>query len=485
MSMRTHRTVIVAALLAFVVVGCATNPVTGRREFVMMSESQEIAMGQRADAQVREQMGLYDDSELQAYVSDIGHEMAALSHRPDLPWSFAVVDSPVVNAFAIPGGYIYLTRGIMAYLGDEADLAGVLGHEIGHVTARHSVQAYTRASGAQLGLVAGSVFSPAARALGGLAESGLGLLFLRYGRDAELQSDRLGAEYAVQSGWDPTGVRDMLSTLGRLQGDGGSGIPSWLFTHPEPNIRVGRIDPVLEELSQQASLENLRVNRIGYLDRLDGMLYGDNPDQGIVRGSEFLHPVLRFTFRFPEGWDVTNMPTQVVAQQPGEEVYMVLQPVENADSGSLEQLARGNMRESGFSAESGGDTWINGLNAYIGTFAGERQDGSLARARVAYIRHDGAIYLVGGLTDSSAYGRSEVAFNDAIRSFRVMNASEAESIRSNRLRFYAVRQGDTWQSIAQGAGQDILPPETLAVMNGFPVNEQPRSGDRVKVVQAG
>ena len=144
---------------------CARNPVTGEREFVMMTESQEIALGRDSDAQVCSQMGLYDDDELQRYVEEIGLEMAARSHRPHLPWSFAVVDSPAVNAFAIPGGYIYLTRGIMAFLGDEADLAGVLGHEIGHVTAHHSVQSYTRASGAQLGLAIGSIFSPAARAV--------------------------------------------------------------------------------------------------------------------------------------------------------------------------------------------------------------------------------------------------------------------------------------------------------------------------------
>ena len=174
-------------------------------------------------------MELYDDDELQQYVSEIGLRMAARSHRPDLPWSFAVVDSPAVNAFAIPGGYIYLTRGIMAFLGDEADLAGVLGHEVGHVTARHSVQAYTRASGAQLGLAAGSIFSPAARAVGGAAQSGLGVLFLRYGRDAELQAERLGAQYAGETGWDPTGVRDMLSTLSRLSEGGDSRVvPGWL-----------------------------------------------------------------------------------------------------------------------------------------------------------------------------------------------------------------------------------------------------------------
>jgi len=218
---------------------CARNPVTGEREFVMMTEAQEIALGRESDAQVRSQMGLYDDDALQRYVEEIGLQMAARSHRPDLPWSFAVVDSPAVNAFAIPGGYAYLTRGIMAFLGDEADLAGVLGHEIWHVTARHSVQAYTRASGAQLGLAVGSIFSPAARGVGGLAESGLGVLFLRYGRDAELQADRLGAQYAGETGWDPTGVRDMLSTLSRLSEGGDSrGVPGWTSTTFTSTVRA-------------------------------------------------------------------------------------------------------------------------------------------------------------------------------------------------------------------------------------------------------
>ena len=144
-----------------VLAGCATNPVTGAREFVMMSEAQEIAMGREADVEVRRQMGLYEDDALQRYVEEIGLALASRSHRPELPWSFAIVDSPATNAFAIPGGFIYLTRGIMPFLSDEADLAGVLGHEVGHVTARHTVRAYTRASGAQLGLLVGSIFSPA------------------------------------------------------------------------------------------------------------------------------------------------------------------------------------------------------------------------------------------------------------------------------------------------------------------------------------
>ena len=204
----------VACLLVLCValpaVSCATNPVTGKREFTLMSESQELAIGRQADVEIQQTMGLYEDGDLQRYVEDIGLALAEVSHRPALPWHFTVVDSPAINAFALPGGYIYLTRGILAYLQDESDLAGVLGHEIGHVTARHAVRAYTRASGAQLGLVFGQIVVPQMRnpygpSLADAAGTGLDLLFLKFGRDAENQSDRLGAEYARSGGWDPRG----------------------------------------------------------------------------------------------------------------------------------------------------------------------------------------------------------------------------------------------------------------------------------------
>jgi predicted Zn-dependent protease len=479
---RPHATFVTLLLL---LVGCARNPVTGDREFVMMTESQEIAMGRESDVEIRRQMGLYEDDALQDYVEEIGLEMAARSHRPELPWSFAIVDSPAVNAFAVPGGFIYLTRGIMAYLGDEADLAGVIGHEIGHVTARHTVQAYTRASGAQLGVLVGSIFSPAARAAGGLAQSGLGVLFLRYGRDAELQADRLGAEYAASAGWDPTGVRDMLSTLSRIsEGADRRGVPGWLSTHPEAGDRVERVGPMLSELSAQQDFADLRVNRQAYLDRLDGMVYGDNPDQGVVRGRDFLHPELRFALRFPEGWEVVNTETQVVARQPGQEVYMLLQLLTDPDTQDLERLAVDNMQSGGYRVDSGGETTINGLDAFVGTFTGEEGDDQL-RARVAYIDYRRSTYVLGGLAEAQAYDQVESEFNEAIRSFRSLSDAEAEAIRPNRIRFYTVQAGDTWQSIAQDTGQDIVPSNTLAIMNGFPVNEQPRTGDRVKVVGEG
>ena len=476
-----------------VVNACATNPVTGDREFVLISEAQEVALGQQTDAEIQRDMGIYDDPGIQLYVEDIGLALAALSHRPDLPWQFAVVDSPAVNAFALPGGFIYLTRGIMAYLGDEAELAGVLGHEIGHVTARHAVQSYTRASGAQLGLVLGQVFVPQMRTnpygLPGLTDAagtGLGLLFLKFGRDDEIQADRLGAEYGVAGGWHPQGVSDMLSTLGRIrEASDLQGTPNFLSTHPEPEARVLEVAPVIQELTADRDPATLRVDRSAYLDQIEGLLFGDNPEDGIVRGSEFLHPPLRFALEFPEGWAVRNSETVVMAKEPGAEIYVLLQLAENPRGNNLSSVAEQAMRDSGYRLSSGAETSINGLDAYIGTYVGRADASGHVTARVAHIRHGQELYVLGGLGPWELFSRVESDINRSIRSFRPMSREEAESILPNEIATYVAKTGDTWQSIAQVEGEEIVNARTLAVMNGSPVNEQPQPGDRLKIVVAG
>ncbi len=472
---------------------CATNPVTGQREFVLMSEAQELALGQQADGEIQRDMGVYDDPALQDYIRDIGRSLAAVSHRLDLPWQFTVVDSPAVNAFALPGGYVYLTRGIMAYLGDEAELAGVLGHEIGHVTARHTVQAYTRAGGAQFGLVLGQVFVPQMRAnpyglpgLGDAAGTGLGFLFLKFGRDDEVQADRLGAEYASDGGWHPQGVADMLTTLGRIsEVSDRRGTPNWLSTHPEPVARVVEVTPVIKELLATRDDDALSVNRAAYLDRIEGLRFGDNPEDGVLRGNEFLHPPLRFALAFPEGWEVQNSATIVLAKQPGQELYMLLQFAENARGSSLQRIAEEAMKSAGYTLRSGGEVRINGLDAFLGTYSGQVNDVDEVMARVAHIRHGQAVYALGGLGLAEAFLHFDHDINASIRSFRSLSREEAEHILPNELAFYVARAGDTWQSIVQQRGDDIVTARTLAIMNGYPVNEQPRPGDRLKIVVPG
>src|SRR5918995_6769639 len=206
-----HVLAALVAILALLVSACATNPATGKREFSLMSEAQEVQLGQEMDVQVRREMGLYDDAALQRYVQDVGLRLARASERPNLPWHFAVVDEPAINAFALPGGYIYLTRGILPFLDTEAELAGVLGHEIGHVTARHSAQQYTKATTAGVGVQLLSIFVPEARPLQNITETALGVMFLKHGRDDELQADGLGVQYAARTGWDPAGVAGMLT----------------------------------------------------------------------------------------------------------------------------------------------------------------------------------------------------------------------------------------------------------------------------------
>lgn len=457
---------------------CATNPVTGEREFSLLSEEQEIAIGKEMDVQVREQMGVYDDADLQAYVNRVGQRLAAVSERPQLPWHFAVVDEPVVNAFALPGGYIYLTRGIMAYLDDEAQLAGVLGHEIGHVTARHAAQAYTRSTGAQLGLTLGSIFFPEARPYTELASTGLGLLFLKYGRDDELQADRLGAGYAARSGWDPSGVVGMLRTLSRLdQVSPPSGIPGWLSTHPEPASRVDEIAPEVQKLSQGGKFES---NRTAYLQRIEGVLYGPDPREGLVRGRDFLHPVERFALTYPEGWPIMNGNTQVIAQAPQRPAYVLLQYAD-IPPGDLDRGAVAWMRQSGFQQVEGSPRRLNGLQAHVGLYAGAIEGLGRVGVQAAHVAHEGRVYMVAGLARADVFESFRRQFTASIESFRPLSAEEAGRIVPDRLTLYTVRRGDTWAGLAERAAGQVTAQE-LAIINGSDPNAAPEPGRQIKVI---
>jgi predicted Zn-dependent protease len=478
------RSRILPVVLVALMAACATNPATGKREFSLMSEAQEIQIGKEMDVEVRRQMGLYNDADVQRYVEQIGMRLARASERPNLPWSFAVVDAPAVNAFALPGGYIYLTRGIMPFLDNEAELAGVLGHEIGHVTARHSAQQYTKATSAGIGLTLLSIFVPESRPLQGVAESALGVLFMKYGRDDELQADALGVEYSARTGWDPSGVAGMLSTLARLDEASGNrkGVPNWLSTHPAPADRVKQIQATVQQATAKVPGKPI-VDEAEFLSKIDGMVYGDSPSEGIVRGNQFLHPELRFALGFPSGWEILNTKTQVVAKAPEQEQYVLLQLVPNA-RGSLEQVAQASMSNAGFRQLNGQRTELNGLDAYVGTYQGTMQGLGNVVTLAAHIRQDDRVYLLAGLAPANMFERVQQEFTRTVRSFRTLSPGEAAGIRPNRVDIYVVRGGDSWQSIAERTG-NIVKPTTLAIMNHYEPNQPPRPGDRIKVVVEG
>jgi predicted Zn-dependent protease len=463
---------------------CATNPVTGRRELSFMSEAQEISIAKEAEPQIKEEMGVYNDPELQRYVNDIGQRMAKISERPHLPWTFTIVDVPAVNAFAVPGGGIYITRGILPFLDNEAELAGVIGHEIGHVTARHSAQQYTRQVTGQIGLVALGIFVPATRPFGDLTGTALGVLFLKYGREHELQADQLGARYESTLGWDPAGVPAFLSTLGRLDEAAGDrrGVPNWLSTHPDPLSRVSEIQPTIQEL--KATKTTFATNRDALWQRLDGIVYGDNPEQGVARGRAFLHPVLRFRIDFPEGWEIANSPQQVVAKAPGADVYMLLQLVQKPQGRTAREIALNSMRQAGFRTLEGEASRIDGLDAFVGVYEGQMEGLGPTAMRAAHIVYDTRVYVIAGLVAPQAFQQADRAFVSAIQSFRRLSEGEAANIRPDRVDLYVVRSGDTWQSIAERAGGAVKP-ASLAIMNNAAPGSQPTPGARIKIVVRG
>jgi len=472
-------------VVAFAVSACATNPVTGQRQFVLMSEAQEIGIGRESDPQIKAEMGVYNDPELQKYVSDIGMRLARLSERPNLPWQFTVVDQAAVNAFAVPGGFIYLTRGILPFLADEAELAGVLGHEIGHVTARHSAQQYTRALGGQLLLTGLGVFVPAARPFGQISETALGLLFLKHGRDDEMQADQLGAKYELSGGWDPAGVPGMLATLGRLDEAAGDrkGVPNFLSTHPDPLARVKEIQPIVQQL-KTAQPATLVTDREAMLRRVDGLIYGDNPEQGITRGSTFLHPPLRFRVDFPASWQIANSPQQVVAKAPNANVFVILQLVQKPVGRDVREIALSDMQNAGFRSVQGERATIDGLDAFVGLYQGQIEGLGAVASRAAHIAYDGKVYLIAGIVSPDVFQQADSAFLETIRSFRRLSATEAESIRPNRIDLYVVRPGDTWVSLAERS-KGAVTAATLAVMNNLTPGSQPPVGARIKIVVEG
>jgi predicted Zn-dependent protease len=470
---------------ATTIAACATNPATGKKEISLMSESQEISLGQQMDAEVRREMGVYNDPDLQRYVEGVGMKLARASQRPNLPWHFTVVDEPAVNAFALPGGYIYVTRGILPFLNDEAQLAGVLGHEIGHVTARHSAQQYTKATSAGIGLTLLSIFVPETRPLQGVAETALGVLFLKYGRDDELQADRLGVEYTAKTGWNPAGVAGMLRTLGRLDEANGSrrGVPNWLSTHPAPADRVTQVQTYIAEAAIPVGTSGTS-DRTDFLRHVDGIVYGDSPSDGIIRGNQFLHPDLRLALEFPPGWEIQNSASQVMAKAPERENYMLLQLVPNA-RGSVDQIAQTGMSSAGFRQLNGQRSQINGMEAYVGTYQGSLEGLGNVVTTAAHIVHERNVYLLAGLAPPNQFESAQREFTASIRSFKELSREEAAGIRPNRVDVYTVRSGDTWQSIAQRTGEGTLKPATLAIMNNYEPSQQPRAGDRIKVVVTG
>jgi predicted Zn-dependent protease len=472
---KTRRGGRVALLL--LVAACSTNPVTGRRELSLVSESQEIEMGKQAAEEAKAMFGVTPDTGLQAYVSGLGMQLARASERPNLPWTFTVVEDPAVNAFALPGGPVFITRGILAHMNSEAELVSVLGHEIGHITAKHSVSQMSRAQLAQIGIVAAVIAKPELAQFGEAASQGIGLLFLKFGRDDETQADDLGFRYMVTAGYDPQQMAAMFRTLSRLtSGAEGGRLPQWLSTHPDPGNRVERTRDRIANTPNLAS--NLRVDRDPFLRHTDGIVFGDNPRDGFFNGTSFLHPDLKFQLDFPGGWKTQNQATQVAGASAQQDAVVTLTLAgRTAPSQALNQF----VNQQGMQGGAASTSPINGLTSASASFAATTQDGTTLRGWAAFVSLDGSTYRLLGYTTADRFASHDGTLRTAITSFRRLTDAGALAVKPARVRLVRIDRAMTLAEFDRLYPSKISGAQ-LALINGVEAGATLPAGALVKRV---
>ncbi|HEX6704877.1 MAG TPA: M48 family metalloprotease [Albitalea sp.] len=486
-------------VLSAVLAACTTtvdNPVSGKAERTVMDERGEIAQGREAHQQVLAEYGEVKDARLQSYVADVGRRLAQHSHRAQLDWHFTVVDSPEINAFAVPGGYVYVTRGIMAFMESEADLAGVMGHEIGHVTARHSAQQATRQQRAGLGVLAATLLGAVleSRGVGGAGDfaqqisQGVAAGYIaKYSREQELQADQLGAEYLARAGLDPHNMVDVIEVLksqerfaadqARAEGRSPTDGPGWLDSHPSNDQRLRDITAIAERYRGQYGDDA----RDRYLRAIDGLPYGESREQGVTRGRQFFHEPLGVALTAPVGWKVQNS-AEAIALVNGEgNAGLIVKLVPPQAGSSHEDILRNAVK-----AEQGRTErrTLNGLAAthFSGTRRDERGQAQPVELTVVTGPQGRAFVLVYAAADASALQRAARQIEEAESSFRPLAAADRVAARPWTLRTVPFPRG----GFAELARRSPLPnaEQQLRLLNGvYASSKTPQPGQLVKVVE--
>ncbi|HEU0233838.1 MAG TPA: M48 family metalloprotease [Gallionella sp.] len=469
---------LIIGLALSLLAGCAQNPVTGQNDFVMMSENQEIAVGRQADEQVKKQYQVYESKALQDYVDRVGQRLAKHSHRPGLHYRFTVLDTPEINAFALPGGYVYITRGILAYLNNEAELAAVVGHEIGHVTARHGVRQQSAAQAANIGLTIASIFVPEINTNIGqnLANLMGGALLSGYGREQELEADHLGAQYLARADYDPQAIISVLRVLknqelkdielAKQEGREPRRYSGLFATHPDNDTRLKQVVGEADKLAPAAPFEG----RSEFLAATDGLVFNDNSEQGVVRNNRFYHSELGIALQFPETWQVHNLPDALVAVSPGGEAMLQMK-IDQKPRGSPVEYAR---RMVGSSA-SVQRLDLDGLSA--ATF-------ELPNAMGGVIYHNQRAYVL--QAQAKASGGLNAHRNDifnTVRSFHALTAGERKLVRPLSIHIITARQDDTYARLAHNSPLGKSAESYLRLINAQYPDGEPRAGQRIKIVE--
>ncbi len=478
--------------------GCGSavmNPVSGQAERSVMSEASEVEEGRKAHAQVLQEYGVVKDARLQAYVNGIGQRLAKLSHRQQLQWHFTVLDSPEINAFALPGGYVYVTRGIMAYMESEAELAGVIGHEIGHVTARHGAQRATRQQDAGLGVLAATVLGAvlesqgiagAGQAASQVSQAVASGYVASYGREQELQSDQLGAEYLARSAYDPRTMIKVITTLknqerfaadqARAEGRAAPAQNSWLASHPSNDQRLQQITQLATQYTGTYNDEG----RARYLQAINGMAFGEGADQGVTRGQQFYHLPLGLALTAPPGWKIQNEADQLTLVSGARDVALVMKTVPQQAGTNHDNIIRQLLKPSQGRTER---TVINGLQATRFVGARATAQGQLQAMDVTLVNGPtGGVFMLSPVgKDALALQRARAELQAAQNSFRPLTAADRVAARPWALKTVAYPRG----GFTELARNSPLPQAVseLRLINGLYGGGEPKVGQLVKVVE--
>ncbi|MCH8485652.1 MAG: M48 family metalloprotease [Candidatus Cyclonatronum sp.] len=494
---QTWRSLFPAVMLVFLLwqTGCVAleqNPVSGTTRAFAYTWEQEIQIGRDVDQEIVAEFGIYDNPELEAYIVELSELILAQSHlrRPDAPaqfrnteFTFRLLDSDVVNAFALPGGFVYFTRGLLSHMNNEAQLAVVIGHEIGHVAARHASQRMLQQQIGQMVLVGGAIagqelFGVSAENIMNLGGTAAQLLFLSHSRDHERESDRLGVEYAAKAGFDASEGSAFFRSLQRLSAQHGGGIPTFMSSHPDP----GQREQSMHTLSQQwrdQGFEQTRRNERRFMEMIDGMSIGENPRNGFVRDGTFYHPDLAFQYPVPSGWNVQNMPNQVVmfdGDQQGISIFTIASDASNARQ-AVDQFTG----QDGITVESSGTQNVGSIRGYRAIATAATQDGTELKIMIQGLEHNGNVYRFLNYSPAARYESYESAFAQIVNGFRTLTDQSILSIQPTRLQIVTADRVGPFSSFLPGQLPPGFTAESFAIMNQVELDETITRGQRLKL----
>ena len=465
---------------------CAVNPVTGKKQLMFMSEGREIEMGRQYDPQVISAFGEYKNEELLTFLQKMTNEMGAISHRPKLEYHIRILDTPVINAFAVPGGYIYMTRGILAQFNNEAELAGVVAHEMGHITARHSVNQQSKQQLAQMIFIGGMIASEELRNYAEYALQGMQLLFFKFSRDHEVEADRLGVEYASKISYDAKKMADFYQVLVKMNlASEHGGIPTFMSTHPDPGDRYNSVKKDAEEWQSKLQLPVWKVNADSYLKMIDGIVYGEDPRQGFVEAGTFYHPELKFKFSFPSGWLLDNSPMQVrMAPQDGKALMIFT----FAQGNTLEEAAKNSIEQLQLTLQESKNTTVNGMPALATLSKQISQDQSTGQTQsimvMSYFIHYGnIIYVFHGVSGEADFNAYFGQFESTMVNFSVLTDPSKLNVTPKRIVVKQVQRSGTLADVFRNFGVQQALMADFAFLNIMELTDIVPAGKLIKIVE--